>query len=221
MNSKNIPTPYMWSYQPQSGNAAGASQDYSARMNTLSAGPSMINKVNAINNLRNDILMTQALITETPRSARNPRVWPAHQLIQPSVTQTFVTLPRDPSLQLSLTNSGVQLAGGGAKRFPIYYRDFVGHGIQLAGEHPSVSHLRADGIFQLAGGQQGFQPRDTILKLQASSSLPRSGGVGSKQFVAEFVPSVYLNPFSGPPSTFPDEFISNYDLTTETIAGYD
>ena len=54
--SKEIPTPYMWSYQPQMGLAAGASQDYSTRMNWLSAGPSMISRVNGVRSHRNHIV---------------------------------------------------------------------------------------------------------------------------------------------------------------------
>ena len=78
--SKDIPTPYVWTYQPQLGQAAGASQDYSTRMNWLSAGPSMIDQVNQIRVERNNILLRQAAATETPRLVRNPPNWPARYL---------------------------------------------------------------------------------------------------------------------------------------------
>lgn len=69
--SKEIPTPYMWSYQPQMGLAAGASQDYSTRMNWLSAGPSMISRVNGVRSHRNQILLEQAAVTSTPRDRKS------------------------------------------------------------------------------------------------------------------------------------------------------
>ncbi|ALE15310.1 pVIII [bottlenose dolphin adenovirus 2] len=225
MSSKTIPTPYMWSYQPQSGHAAGASQDYSSRMNWLSAGPSMISQVNEINRLRNDILLRQALITQTPRSVQNPRIWPAQHLIQQLPREMTVELPRNTQLEQRMTDSGIQLAGGGVGDLPLWTistDNINGKGIQLATEFPTASSLRPDGVFQLAGGSRSsFGPTEALLKLQTSSSLPRSGGVGRRQFVAEFVPQVYFNPFSGPPDSFPDEFISNFNYQTSTIAGYD
>ncbi|AQQ73640.1 22K, partial [Harbour porpoise adenovirus 1] len=150
MSSKTIPTPYMWSYQPQSGHAAGASQDYSSRMNWLSAGPSMINRVNEINRLRNDILLRQAVITQTPRSVQNPRVWPAQHLIQQLPRDMTVELPRNTQLEQQMTNSGLQLAGGGTgdlPLFPISTDGLQGTGIQLATETPTASLLRPDGVF--------------------------------------------------------------------------
>ncbi|RDT70886.1 hypothetical protein DW287_08955, partial [Haemophilus influenzae] len=80
--SKDIPTPYMWSYQPQMGLAAGASQDYSTRMNWLSAGPHMISQVNDIRTHRNQILVKQAAITTTPRKNHNPKEWTASLVYQ-------------------------------------------------------------------------------------------------------------------------------------------
>ena len=42
--SKVVPSPYVWTPQPQRGTAAGASQDYSTKMNWLSAGPAMVQR---------------------------------------------------------------------------------------------------------------------------------------------------------------------------------
>lgn len=226
--SKVIPTPYMWSYQPQSGHAAGASQDYSTRMNWLSAGPSMIGKVNGIRELRNQLLMRQAAITETPRVIKNPPTWPAQLLPQEWQPPKIIELPRNESLEVGMTNSGVQLAGGGRVYGPgsshwagIRTAGLRGSGIQLNDEVVSARSLRPDGIFQIAGGGlSSFDPTQQLLTLQASSSQPRSGGIGSVQFVHEFVPTVYLNPFSGPPGTYPDAFISNYDVVTNSVDGY-
>ena len=222
--SKDIPTPYVWTFQPQLGQAAGASQDYSTRMNWLSAGPSMISQVNAVRADRNRILLQQAAISETPRLVRNPPAWPAKYLFQPiGAPQTF-ELPRNELLETAMTNSGMQLAGGGAHRTKdIKPEDLVGRGIQLNSEAPSVSWLRPDGVFQLAGGSRSsFNPGvNALLTLQPASSIPRSGGIGEVQFVHEFVPSVYFQPFSGPPGTYPDEFIYNYDIVSDSVDGYD
>ena len=106
--SKEIPTPYMWSYQPQMGLAAGASQDYSSRMNWLSAGPHMIGRVNGIRATRNQILLEQAALTSTPRSQLNPPNWPAAQVYQENPAPTTVLLPRDAEAEVQMTNSGAQ-----------------------------------------------------------------------------------------------------------------
>ena len=224
MNGKDIPTPYMWSYQPQSGRAAGASQDYSSRMNWMSAGPSMINHVRDINQNRNDILMTQALMTETPRLVRNPPVWPSDQLFQQMPRQVIFEIPRDNVRELYLSNCGLQLAGGGVGEHLPYCinNGLCGSGIQLSSNGPTASQLRADGQFQLAGGSRSsFSPQEAYLTLQDRPSRPRSGGLGAVQFVAEFVPSIYPHPFSGPPGSYPDEFISNYDIVSDSVRGYD
>lgn len=226
--SKVIPTPYVWTFQPQSGHAAGASQDYSTRMNWLSAGPSMIGKVNGIREFRNQLLMKQAAITETPRLVKNPPTWPASLLPQEWQPPKVIELPRNERLDMSMSNSGAQLAGGGrvycsssAHRGSINRETLSGSGIQLSEDHLSARYLRPDGVFQIAGGGlSSYDPTRQFLTLQASSSQPRSGGIGSVQFVHEFVPTVYLNPFSGPPGSYPDAFISNYDVVTNSVDGY-
>lgn len=231
--SKEIPTPYMWSFQPQSGRAAGASQDYSTRMHwLLSAGPSMISRVNGISDLQNQILMRQAAITETPRVQRNPPNWPAQLLPQLGQTPVTLVLPRNEMLETVLSNHGVQLAGGGRpfRGYPyapltkcIKTSGLNGGAVQTGEDSElSASLLRPDGIFQLAGGgTSSFDPTNAFLTLQGSSVRPRSGGIGTSQFVSEFVPSIYFNPFSGPPGSFPDSIIPNYDVVTNSIDGYD
>ncbi|AGK27180.1 pVIII [Simian mastadenovirus C] len=232
--SKEIPTPYMWSYQPQMGLAAGAAQDYSSKMNWLSAGPHMISQVNDIRARRNQILLEQAAITSTPRRLLNPPSWPAAQVYQETPAPTTVLLPRDAEAEVQMTNAGAQLAGG--SRYVRYRgrsapyppggikRVFIrGRGIQLNDEVVSSSAgLRPDGVFQLGGaGRSSFTTRQAYLTLQSSSSQPRSGGIGTLQFVEEFVPSVYFNPFSGSPGRYPDSFIPNYDAVSESVDGYD
>ncbi|AEM06281.1 pVIII [Bat adenovirus 2] len=227
--AKEIPTPYMWSYQPQTGHAAGAAQDYSTQMNWFSAGPSMISQVYGIRDLRNKILTTQAEITETPRTIMDPPIWPASMVAQEVPPPKTVLLPRNYALEQAMTNAGIQLAGGRRlcpttpcpapiNELPLALR---GRGIQLSEDIPRASYIRPDGIFQLGGGSRSsFDPTQAFLTLQQASSAPRQGGIGAVQFVQEFVPEVYLNPFSGPPDTFPDQFIPNYDIVTNSVDGY-
>lgn len=210
----------MWSYQPQSGHAAGAAQDYSTQMNWFSAGPSMISQVYAIRDLRNKILTTQANITETPRTIMDPPIWPSSMIAQEIPPPKTVALPRNYALENAMTNSGVQLAGGRRAKPRLQY--ISGQGLQLSEDIPSATWLRPDGVFQLGGGSRSsFSPTQAYLTLQQASTEPRAGGIGSVQFVREFVPEVYLNPFSGPPDTFPDQFIPNYDIVTNSVDGYD
>lgn len=213
----------MWTFQPQLGQAAGASQDYSTRMNWLSAGPSMISQVDSIRAERNRILLHQAAVSATPRAIMNPPAWPASHLFQPVGAAQTLELPRNELLETVMTNSGMQLAGGGVHRTKdIKPEDLVGRGIQLNSYQPSTTRLRPDGVFQLAGGSRSsFNPGiNTLLTLQPAASVPRSGGIGEVQFVHEFVPSVYFQPFSGPPGSYPDEFIYNFDVATDSIDGY-
>lgn len=228
--SKEIPTPYVWTFQPQMGAAAGASQDYSTRMNWLSAGNKMIQQVNDIRDARNQILIKQAAITETPRSVMNPRTWPAPLIDNPVRPPMAVALPDNERLERQMVDHGMQLAGGGGLFLdvplpPPTVSVVSGAGLQLNEglPVPPPYRVRSDGLFQLAGGSRAPPDLSTrhLLALQTSPSVPRSGGIGSWQFVQEFVPSVYLNPYSGYPDTYPHEFISNYDLYSNSVDGYD
>lgn len=259
--AKVIPSPYMWTPQPQRGTAAGAAQDYSTRMNWMSAGPGLINRVNQIREARNQILQNEALATETPRAVLNPPVWPAGAIygadkIAPPI---HLTLPRNESLEEAMVDDGAQIAGGALLDFaPGVYRyrhnprrallrntpysppteggvyaarPGIRGGALVLAEHIAPDReqrqqriaLRSDGSFQLGGSgvPRYSRPQLQEITLSSRSSVPRSGGIGLNQFVNEFVPTVYLNPFSGPPGTFPDQFQPNYDIVTETVSGYD
>ena len=252
--SKVVPSPYVWTPQPQRGTAAGASQDYSTKMNWLSAGPAMVQRVNGLREARNAILMQQALRDETARPVLNPPVWPASAIWKSPDPPISVTLPRDEALEEEMTDRGAQLAGGLWPRRYRRARDVGGAGLWPADRAPysrrisggalslndntlprqvncssspvpfgNWTALRSDGTFQLGGTGAPRHPPTYFANLTLSSrpSQPRSGGIGLDQFVSEFVPSVYLNPFSGGPGTFPDQFQPNYDIVSESIAGYD
>lgn len=215
--SKEIPTPYVWTYQPQSGTAAGASQDYSTQMNWLSAGNSMIRRVNQVRDVRNGILLRQGAITETERPIANPPSWPAFAIMQPDRPLEELQLPRDEGMERLVSNQGMQIAGGGAVGDKTA---FYGDGFQMP-TIPRQIGVRSDGLFQLAGGGPAFvTPHRPWLLMQTNSTVPRSGGIGEKQFLQEFPPSVYLYPYSGCPSVFPSQFIHHYDVVTDTVDNY-
>lgn len=155
----------------------------------------------------------------------NPRIWPAPLIDSQVHPPVAVALPDNEFLERRMVDRGMQLAGGGHLRDVPMAPPTAGMGLQLneALPLPSPYRLRPDGLFQLAGGSRAPPDLSTrhLLALQTSPSVPRSGGIGSWQFVQEFVPSVYLNPYSGHPDTYPNEFISNYDLYTESVDGYD
>lgn len=258
--SKVVPSPYVWTPQPQRGTAAGASQDYSTKMNWLSAGPAMVQRVNGLREARNQILMQQALRDETARPVLNPPVWPAAAIQKSPDPPITLTLPRDEALEEEMTDNGAQLAGGlwpgrnrcartlgGAglwtlNRAPLS-RGISGGALSLNDNTlPSLvcsrtafggvcsssspapwTAIRPDGTFQLGGTGPPRHPPAYFENLTLSSqpSQPRAGGIGLDQFVTEFIPSVYLNPFSGGPGTFPDQFQANYDIVSESVAGYD
>lgn len=213
--SKEIPTPYVWTFQPQSGRAAGASQDYSTQMNWLSAGPGMIQSVNQVRDVRNGILLRQGAVTETPRPIANPSSWPAFALMQPNRPLEGVQLPRDEPMEKLVSNQGMQIAGGGCFE-PLY-----GDGFQMP-DIPRQLGVRSDGIFQLAGGGPAFvTPHRPYLIFETEQAVARYGGVGQRQFLQEFPPSVYLYPFSaGKPGAFPSQFIHHYDVVTDTVDNY-
>lgn len=213
------PSPYMWSFQPQRGTAAGASQDYSTRLNWLSAGPELRQKVLQVNEARNAILMKQQETVPTPRAEPNPPFWPASLIFQPRPTAIALHPPHPNTFDPTVTRHGAQLAGGAwlpyKKEHPVRYQA----PIQLAEEEPSGSPnaFALAHEVQLAGGSA----HASMGSMSGAPRVPRSGGIGSWQFSQEFPPTVYLNPYSGPPSAFPHQFLSNYDSVSHEVNGYD
>ncbi|AAA42432.1 pVIII [Murine mastadenovirus A] len=214
----SAPSPYVWTFQPQRGTAAGASQDYSTRINWLSAGPELRGKVVQLNEARNAILMKEQESVPTPRAEANPSFWPAALIFQPR-PQAIPVHPAHPdTFDAALTSNGAQLAGGAwinYKNGSVRYEA----PLQLAEEQVG-GPLNAFAIkhqLQLAGGALSA----SMSEMSGAPRIPRSGGIGSWQFSREFPPTVYLNPFSGSPDTFPHQFLSNYDSFSHTVDGYD
>ncbi|QFX65729.1 pVIII [Mastadenovirus porcusquartum] len=217
--AKEIPTPYVWSYQPQMGVAAGASQDYSTQINWLSAGPRMAQTVFALRDQRNRVLTAEAH-GQTPRPVVNPASWPAAALSHEPPPPTLLTLPRNEPTEHAMTDAGYQIAGGAAPWSGVKTGSFCGRGLQLA--EPPTTAIYPSGLFQLAGGSASsfdHQAARTLL-LESAPSVPRYGGIGARQFLKEFTPAVYPQPYSGPPNTFPDYFCFNYDSVSNSVDGY-
>lgn len=146
--------------------------------------------------MRNSVLGINRAVRSVPGTGASRS--PSDELLSPEIQ----VLP-PPSRSLSLSGLGRQLTE---------YSPAAGFS----------GAVRPDGTFQLAGGARlPVTSREAYLTLQGSSSVPRSGGVGTRQFVQEFVPAVYYNPFSGPPDTFPDQFIPNFDIISNSVDGYD
>lgn len=132
-------------------------------------------------------------------------------------SRSFVRGQTEPTVSAAVTNSSpLQVFSENS--------GFSETGMQIS-EFSPVPRLaglvRSDGTFQLAGGSTEPLSHQTLLALSGTSTVPRSGGIGSRQFVKEFVPTVYYNPFSGPPNTFPDQFISNFNVISNSVDGYD
>ncbi|ACJ14523.1 pVIII [Murine adenovirus 3] len=217
----SAPSPYMWTFQPQRGTAAGASQDYSTRLNWLSAGPSLRGKVIEVNQARNSILLNQQEAVPTPRRDINPPSWPASLIFHPR-PKPIAVLPAHPdSFDPNVTLEGAQLAGGAWVRYKSGNEVRYTAPIQLAEEPTSrtpTAYALAQEL-QLAGGATATPP--LMGELAGAPRVPRSGGIGSWQFTQEFPPTVYLNPYSGAPDTFPHQFLSNYDSVSQSVNGYD
>lgn len=84
----------------------------------------------------------------------------------------------------------------------------------------TASYIRPDGLFQLGGGNSALRPVTAEYSYYALPTQLRWGGVGAKQFVEEFQPVVYYNPYSGPSDSHPDQFISNYNIASDSVDGY-
>lgn len=78
-------TPYIWQYQPETGTAAGARQNYGSVINWLSADNRMYHRVQQVNQTRNaiDDIREQTVIPELAASFND---WNATQLTQPPGT---------------------------------------------------------------------------------------------------------------------------------------
>lgn len=107
------PTPYIWQYQPETGTAAGARQDYGSVINWLGSDNTMYHRVQQTNRTRNAIDDINEM-TVDPTYARSFNNWDASQLNQPPGTR-YTALTHNPDRYTTwdreITTEGAQLAG--------------------------------------------------------------------------------------------------------------
>lgn len=207
-------TPYIWSYQPQTGTAAGATQDYGAVINWLQANPQMYKRIQDVNYRRNAIDKSRDHIGN--RMSLYFNKWPAEDVLQPRGTPYVPAA--DPSInQQSVTDfvntaEGSQLAGGPGN--PLQTFDLKGHGNNALTSYPMTIYTnllsRRHPGQMLQGGHVGTVPNQHFL-LYEEASVPRSGGLNPMQFTQEFPPVVYEHPFSENLAYFPKEFSRLFD----------
>ena len=108
-------TPYLWNYEPQSGHVSGATQDYGAVINWLSADPRMFARVRNVNNTRNFLDKYRANVTRHDFAA-NFNNWPAEQVTHrkslPYVPANDTSQSYNVINDFMSTADGAQIAGG-------------------------------------------------------------------------------------------------------------
>lgn len=108
-------TPYIWRYQPETGETAGARQDYGAVINWLHADGRMFSRIRDVNLARNAIDKGRALTTRHGLS-ENINNWTASELQQkpgfPYIPPTSAKL--ETYTDKLRTSEGEQLSGGAA-----------------------------------------------------------------------------------------------------------
>lgn len=250
-------TPYKWQFQPETGRAAGARQDYGSVINWFSAQGPLYERIRNVNQARN-LKDEMNELRVNPEMAQSFNQWRPEQIAQPLGTPHipppivgYATVS-----DLVQTRDGAQLSGpisGGALYSPSSYQ--LGDGRQyrkltrdnhpfphnwMVLENGKWSPIEMDGGFsgilkwfpkipdfpaimkyrrpgqQLQGTGVGLNPKSYLL-LSEQATVPRSGGMTSNQFMYEFPPVVYNDPFSGSLENFPKEFNPLFDPQTSYL----
>lgn len=191
-------TPYVWKYQPETGYTAGAHQNYNTVINWLHANPQMFARIQHINTARNVMDKFRSDLTRDD-IAVNINNWPAEDLMQPP---NFPYIPATSKSTSTIndwlaTTQGIQLSGTS---------ELNGWGSNRLTSYPDIPPILK---YERPGQQlqgQGLFKQENIHLFYESPRLPRSGGLTPQQFVKEFPPVVYNNPFSESMSVFPKEF---------------
>nr|WMQ77655.1 pVIII [Zoothera dauma adenovirus] len=232
-------TPYIWHYSPETGHTAGASQDYGAVINWISAGPQMYERIRNVNVMRNSL--DSSLAPYRDNIDHNINDWTAADLDQaPGVPYVPAKLNNiDNYKDFMSTANGMQLSGSGlgppddgrqyrkltrdALPFPYNWQVFdngrwvniEGQGTNALSSYPNLqySHLisyRRPGQ-QLQGSGFPLSNDQAYRLLHEQPTLPRSGGMTPRQFIQQFPPIVYKKPFSENEMYFPKEFSPLFD----------
>nr|ABM88372.1 pVIII protein [Duck adenovirus 1] len=225
-------TPYLWRYQPETGTAAGARQDYGAVINWFNSGPDLYRRIRDVNISRNNVEQTRAL-ARTPLSGNFNR-WTAAQLTHPPGTRYRPYFPVDSikgARERVATQQGQILAGAGydlhdgrqyrkitrdALPFPHNWQvkdgsrwlNLGGKGANSLTTYPVIADVPPIMRYGRPGQQlqgSGFH-RPSPALLTEGARVPRSHGMTVRQFVHEFPPVVFNHPFSEDITYFPKEF---------------
>lgn len=234
-------TPYVWTYQPETGMTAGAQQDYGGVINWLCADPYMCERIRKVNQTRNDMARLEASNRVVPEGEFNawlqrpPIFGPPSGKLEKRRVRSFI--------DTVATSEGVQLSGAGYKLgdgrryrkltrdahpFPINWQVFEngrwqpvplnGGSANALSSYPTIRRRR-DYMenylhphgLQLQGGMAPTQSNSHELRWEGPSVDLRSG-LTPLSFARAFPPLVYENPFSSlNPLEFPKEFSTLYD----------
>lgn len=203
-------TPYIWQYQPQTGETAGARQDYGAVVNWFSCSPLMCQRIAALNRRRNVIDKERAKWrTLDPVLSNSPSIALAGKGYALNDGRQYRKLRRD---ALPFPHGYQVFEDGAWKPVPI---DMNGAGNALS-SYPTVVTLQSyerstDATLQGAGSVvSAANPPNAAAHPSVLLNEPpvkdRDTGMSPTQFAGRFPPVVYDRPFSEPQYYFPKEF---------------
>ncbi|AIZ35778.1 pVIII [Psittacine adenovirus 3] len=219
-------TPYLWTYQPQTGYPAGARQDYGSVPCWFNSAPDLYHRIMALNEERNllDVGRSSARAFQVSAAAPASSYLPAKD---PSLADSVIT-------DKVKTWQGEQLAGGSyrlgdgrqyrklsrdSSPFPhnwqVYedgsWKTISGGSCNALSSYPRAVY--ADLETYSRPGQQIQAPLtgrgkrlDSVHLLTEEATVPRQEGLTPLQFLSQFPPVVYSEPFSGNLAYFPKEF---------------
>lgn len=191
-------TPYIWQYQPETGQTAGARQDYGSVINWLGSSPSLCQRIADVNRQRNvedketaRLRNYEAVVNREPLNGTGSG---------PTDGRRYRKLTRD---SLPFPHGWQVLEDGEWK--PVAPSDMGGTGANALSTYPTVISL------------SDYRPPMPPMKGGGSdrpSGNPYGRGVGEMtpfQFARKYPPVVYNRPFSEPLYYFPKEFSPLWD----------
>lgn len=197
-------TPYIWQYQPQTGETAGARQDYGSVINWLSSSPYLYERLAALNRERNEIDKERAKFRGVPVTRNNPTPGLHGTGYSLNDGRQYRKLSRD---ALPFPHGWQVFEDGMWKPVPT---EINGTGNALS-SYPTVviSDYR-----QVQSGMRGGMASDNGIPttlLTEPSNVGKINGMDPVEFIGRFPPVVYNDPFSEPTYFFPKEFSPLWD----------
>lgn len=219
-------TPYIWTYQPETGMTAGAQQDYGAVINWLSADPYLCERIRHVNQARNDMARLEATTRVVPRGEFND--WLQRPPVYGPPSGVLAKRRIRSAVDAAATSEGVQLSGAGyhlgdGRRYRKLTRDnlpfphnwqvfeggrwipvpMTGGSSNALSSYPTVMRSPAAAMehyFQSDGLQmQGGMvppPRSAAELHVEGPSVDLRSGLTPLSFARSFPPLVYDHPFS-------------------------